>query len=70
MSRASTTLTNDKGYGTSPDEDEGWVQSYVGQLGQVVECVLLSPGPDPDSQDPETQELQRRCLTMFLGTTL
>jgi len=46
---------NDEGDGATPDEDEGWVQGYVGQLGQVVEGVLLRPGPNSNGQDGKTQ---------------
>ena len=47
---------DDEGDGAAPDEDEGGVQSDVGQLGQVVEGVLLRPGPDPDGQNTEAEQ--------------
>ena len=58
--RLTQKLTNDKGYGTSPDEYKGWVQGYVGQLGQVVEGVLLCPSPDSNSQHSKTEKLQQK----------
>ena len=64
-------FTNDKGYGTSPDEDKGWVQGYVCKFGQVIERVLLGPGPNPNSQDSKAKKLQQQILSfmMFFTTT-
>ena len=50
-------LTDDKSDGPSPDEYEGWVQGNVGQLGEVVEGVLLCPCPDTYSQHSQAQQL-------------
>ena len=41
---------------TCPDEYEGWVQGDVGEQAQVVEGVLLRPGPDANGQDAEPDE--------------
>ena len=49
--------TNDEGDGASPYEDEGRVEGNVGQFAQVVEGVLLRPGPDTNSQDSQPKQL-------------
>jgi hypothetical protein len=43
---------------TRQDENERRIERDVGQQGQVVERVLLGPGPDADGQDAQAQELQ------------
>ena len=43
---------------TCPYEDEGGVQRDVGEEGEVLEGVLLGPGPDADGQDTQTEQLE------------
>ena len=50
-------LTNYESDSASPYEDKGRVEGDVGELAQVVEGVLLRPGPDPDGQDSQSQQL-------------
>lgn len=43
---------------TCNNEDKCWVKGDVSEAAQVVECVLLGPGPDTDGQDAQPHQLQ------------
>ena len=58
LSQSSNTANecDNEGDGSTPYEDKCWVQGNVRQLGQIVECVLLCPGPDSNSQNSKSEE--------------
>eukprot|EP00092_Neocalanus_flemingeri_P036544 GFUD01039788.1.p2 GENE.GFUD01039788.1~~GFUD01039788.1.p2 ORF type:complete len:152 (-),score=26.94 GFUD01039788.1:60-515(-) len=51
-----TSESNYESDSPGPDEDERRIQCNVGQFREVVESVLLSPGPDTNSKNPQPQQ--------------
>ena len=60
-----STKLNLRGSLTRKNENKCRIESNVGEEGQVVERVLLGPGPHTNCQNAQAQKLKKRKLKLL-----
>ena len=63
-----STKLNLRGSLTRKNENKCRIESNVGEEGQVVERVLLGPGPHTNRQNAQTQKLKNKKIKIFVQT--